>query len=84
MLNVKRYHFIDTLYFTIAIASVLLVMFLYFITSQGTAKLAIPMPEEGANAVAKSVANSNAALSAPEIPAPSAPSGDEFSRSLSK
>jgi hypothetical protein len=79
MLNVKRYHFIDTLYFTIAIASVLLVMLLYFITSQGTAKLEIPMPEEGANAVAKSVANS-----APEIPAPSAPSGDEFSRSLSK
>ena len=61
MLNVKRYHFIDTLYFTIAIASVLLVMFLYFITSQGAAKLEIPMPEEGANAVA-SVANS-----APEI-----------------
>tara|TARA_B100000925_G_scaffold291821_1_gene281666 strand:+ start:41525 stop:42604 length:1080 start_codon:yes stop_codon:yes gene_type:complete len=79
MLNVKRYHFIDTLYFTIAIASVLLVMFLYFITSQGAAKLEIPMPEEGANAIAKSVANS-----APEIPAPSAPSGDEFSRSLSK
>ena len=83
MLNVKRYHFIDTLYFTIAIASVLLVMFLYFITSQGTVDLSAPMPEEGANAIAKSVANSKAAPSAPEIPAPSAPSGDEFSRSLS-
>ena len=42
MLNVKRYHFIDTLYFTIAIASVLLLMFLYFITSQGAAKLKFP------------------------------------------
>ena len=83
MLNVKRYHFIDTLYFTIAIASVLLVMFLYFITSQGTVDLSAPMPEEGANAIAKSVANSKAAPSAPEIPAPSAPSGDELSRSLS-
>ena len=83
MLNVKRYHFIDTLYFTIAIASVLLVMLLYFITSQGTVNLSVPMPEEGAKAIAKSVANSNAAPSAPDIPAPSAPSGDEFSRSLS-
>lgn len=83
MLNVKRYHFIDTLYFTIAIASVLLVMFLYFITSQGTVNLSVPMPEEGATVIAKSVANSNAAPSAPEIPEPSAPSGDEFSRSLS-
>lgn len=84
MLNVKRYHFIDTLYFTIAIASVLLVMLLYFITSQGTVNLSVPMPEEGANAIAKSVANSNAAPSAPEIPAPSAPSGDDISRTLSK
>jgi len=34
MLNVKRYHFIDTLYFTIAIITVLLAGFLYFITSK--------------------------------------------------
>ena len=34
MLNVKRYHFIDTLYFTIAIITVLLASFLYFITSK--------------------------------------------------
>ena len=34
MLNVKRYHFIDTLYFTIAIITVLLTSFLYFITSK--------------------------------------------------
>jgi len=84
MLNVKRYHFIDTLYFTIAIASVLLVMLLYFITSQGTVNLSVPMPEEGATAIAKSVANSNAAPSAPEMPAPSAPSGDDISRTPSK
>ena len=84
MLNVKRYHFIDTLYFTIAIASVLLVMFLYFITSQGTPNIAVPKPEEGANAVAKSVANSGPVPSAPEMPAPSAPSGDDLSRTLSK
>jgi hypothetical protein len=34
MLNVKRYHFIDTLYFTIALMTVLLAGFLYFITSK--------------------------------------------------
>lgn len=34
MVNIKRYHFIDTLYFTIAIITVLLAGFLYFITSK--------------------------------------------------
>lgn len=34
MLNVKRYHFIDTLYFTIALMTILLAGFLYFITSK--------------------------------------------------
>lgn len=34
MVNIKRYHFIDTLYFTIALMTVLLAGFLYFITSK--------------------------------------------------
>lgn len=34
MLNVKRFHFIDTLYFTIALITVIIASFLYFITSQ--------------------------------------------------
>ena len=34
MLNVKRFHFIDTLYFTIALITVITASFLYFITSQ--------------------------------------------------
>ena len=34
MLNVKRFHFIDTLYFTIAIITVSLISFLYLITSK--------------------------------------------------
>jgi hypothetical protein len=53
MLNVKRFHFIDTLYFTIAITTVLFAMFLYFLTSQGTIQLSIPIPDEGTKAIAK-------------------------------
>ena len=34
MLNVKRFHFIDTLYFTIAIVTLALISFLYLITSK--------------------------------------------------
>ena len=70
MLNVKRYHFIDTLYFTIGIATVLLAMFLYFLTSQGTIQLSIPIPKEGAKAMANAIASTNPAAPAnPVAPA---------------
>ena len=76
MLTVKRYYFIDTLYFTVAITSVLLGVLLYFITTRNSGKINIDIPKNLTNPTGKPIDMQNAAAtSTAELPT----TGDDIS-----